>query len=284
MSEVYVDVALNAPADDALRELLSFQLYEFGFSGFLETDNVFHCFIPKARWNDALQNKILSIVGEKRPSPITISSITEIQNQNWNKEWEESIQPVEVSERIVITSSWHSLPEKAGRIVLVIDPKMSFGTGYHESTRLMLRMMDRYVTPESLVLDVGTGTGILAIAAVKLGSRLAVGIDIDEWSHINAQENVVRNGCEQRVDIRFGSLESVPESEFDFIFANIIRSTITELFPSMIKKLNKHGTFLLSGLLADDRDLMMGVLNEHDCTLLSIDQENEWISVAARKT
>ena len=284
MIEVYVDVALNAPADDALRELLSFQLYELGFSGFLETDNVFHCFIPKARWNDALQNEIFSIVGEKRPSPITISSITQIQNQNWNKEWEESIQPVEVSERIVITPSWRSFPEKAGRIVLVIDPKMSFGTGYHESTRLMLRMMDRYVTPESLVLDVGTGTGILAIAAVKLGSRCAVGIDIDEWSHINAQENVVRNGCEQSVDIRFGSLESVPESEFDFVLANIIRSTITELFPSMIKKLNEHGTFLLSGLLADDRDIMKGLLNEHGCTLLSIDQENEWIGVAARKT
>ena len=283
MTEVYVDVALNAPADEALRELLSFQLYELGFSGFLETDNVFHCYIPKALWNDALQIKLLSIVAEQRSSPITISAITEIQNQNWNKEWEASIQPIEVSDRIVIAPSWHPVPEKTGRVVLVIDPKMSFGTGYHESTRLMLRMMERYMTPQSSALDIGTGTGILAIAAVKLGSRLAVGIDIDEWSHSNAKENVLRNGCEQRVDIRFGTLESVSESEFDFILANIIRSTIIELIPSMIKKLNTHGTVLLSGLLAEERELMKNVLHEHGCEVLSIDEENEWIGIAARK-
>ena len=108
---------------------------------------------------------------EKKNSPVTISSLTEIKNQNWNKEWEGyDSRPVEVSERIVIAPSWHPLPEKTGHIVLVIDPKMSFGTGYHESTRLMLRMMERYVAPKSFVLDVGTGTGILAIAAVKLGA------------------------------------------------------------------------------------------------------------------
>ena len=101
--------------------------------------------------------------------------------------------------------------------------------------------------------------------------------------HSNAKENIVRNGCDQLVDIRFGSLEVVKETGFDFILANIIRSTITELFPSMVKKLDKHGTFLLSGLLAEDRELIKGVLNEHRCALLSIDEENEWIGIAARK-
>ena len=284
MSEVYVEFALKAPADDALRELISFQLYGLGFSGFLETDNAFVCYIPKALWDDALQNKILSIVAEEGHSPISISSITEIQNQNWNQQWEESIQPVEVSERIVVAPSWHPVPENAGKIVLVIDPKMSFGTGYHESTRLMLRMMERFVTPKSFVLDVGTGTGILAIAAVKLGSRFAVGIDIDEWSHINAKENAVRNDCEQCVDIRLGSLEVVKEIRFDFILANITRGTIIELFPSMVEKLDKRGTILLSGLLTDDRKIIEGILNKHHCTVLSIFEENEWIGIAARKT
>jgi ribosomal protein L11 methyltransferase len=282
MNEVFVDVALTSPADAALRELLSFQLYGLGFSGFLETDNALHCYILKSLWNDALQKKVLSIVGEERSSPVAISSITEIQDQNWNKEWEESVQPVEVSERIVITPSWHPLPKQTGKIVLVIDPKMSFGTGYHESTRIMLRMMERYVTPKSFALDVGTGTGILAIAAVKLGSRLAVGIDIDEWSHINAKENALRNSCEQYVDIRFGSLEVVQETRFNLILANIIRSTIIELFPSLLEKVDKQGTILLSGLLSDDREPITALLNEHRCTLLSIDEENEWIGIAAR--
>ncbi|MGA9406941.1 MAG: 50S ribosomal protein L11 methyltransferase [Bacteroidota bacterium] len=283
MNELYVEVVLNPPAEDALRELLSFQLYELGFTGFLENSNGLHCYIPKQLWNDTLQNELRALLNNERPSPITISSIAEIQNQNWNRQWEESIQPVKISEKIIITPSWHSVPENEGKIVLVIDPKMSFGTGYHESTRLMLRMMERYVTPRSFVLDVGTGTGVLAIAAVKLGSRFAIGVDIDEWSQVNARENVERNGCANRVDIRLGSLETVKELEFDFILANITRGRIIELLPSMIVKLGKNGMFLLSGLLTDDEAIIEKALRQNACTLLSSAKENEWISVAAQK-
>ena len=115
MNEVYIDVVLNAPADEALRELLSFQLHELGFSGFLETVNGFHCYIPKALWNDALHKQAPLDRGRKTLPPITISSIAEIENQNWNRQWEESIQPVEVSERIVITPSWHPLAGTSGK-------------------------------------------------------------------------------------------------------------------------------------------------------------------------
>ncbi len=183
MNDVYVDVVLRAPANEALRELLSFRLHELGFTGFLEAVDGFHCYILKTLWNDALHQQLLLVVKEGLPRPAEISGIAEIENQNWNRQWEESIQPVEISPRIVITPSWHAVPHGGDRIVLVIDPKMSFGTGYHESTRLMLRMMERAITKDSFVLDVGTGTGILAIAAVKLGARSAVGIDIDEWSY-----------------------------------------------------------------------------------------------------
>ena len=144
-------------------------------------------------------------------------------------------------------------------------------------------MMERYVTPRSFVLDVGTGTGVLAIAAVKLGSRFAIGVDIDEWSQVNARENVERNGCANRVDIRLGSLGTVKELEFDFILANITRGTIIELLPSMIVKLGKNGIFLLSGILTDDEAIIEKALRQNACTLLSSAKENEWISVAAQK-
>ena len=283
MNELYLEVVLNAPADDALRELISSQLYELGFNGFLEDHSGLHCYIAKRLWNDTLCSKLLTLLDKKQSSPVKISSIVEIQNQNWNRQWEESIQPVDVSEKIVITPSWHAVPENGKRVVLVIDPKMSFGTGYHESTRLMLRMIERYITPNSFVLDVGTGTGILAIAAVKFGSRFAIAIDIDEWSQVNAKENAVRNGCEQRIDIRLGSLDVVDESGFDFILANITRVTITELLPPMAGKLGNNGMFLLSGLLADDKEVIESALKQNACTILSIAEENEWIGITARK-
>jgi len=283
MNDVYVEVVLSVPADESVRELLSFQLHELGFSGFLENVTGFHCYIRQPLWNDTVREKVLSIVKEQRPFPAAIASVAEIQHQNWNHEWEESIQPVEVSKRIVITPSWHSLPAEEGRIVLVIDPKMSFGTGYHESTRLMLRMMERTITQDSFVLDVGTGTGILAIAAVKLGSRRAVGIDIDEWSYENAKENVARNKCEGRIEILAGSMDVLRETGFDFILANITRNVIAELIPSMIEKIGERGTFVLSGLLADDRPMIEELLEGRNCRVLSVDQENEWIGVTARR-
>ncbi len=284
MNDSYIEVVLNVPANDAVLELISFQMHGLGFSGFLENDDGFHCYIPKQIWNTARHNNLLTLLGEKQPGSISISSITEIQNQNWNRQWEESIQPIAVTEKIVITPSWHAVPENGKNVVLVIDPKMSFGTGYHESTRLMLRMMERTITPDSFVLDVGSGTGILAIAAAKLGSRFAVGIDIDKWSFINAKENVERNGCERRVDIRLGSLEVVKEVGFDFILANLTRGAIAELLPLMVDKLDKSGMFLLSGLLTDDKEIIEGVLEQNHCTLLSLVTENEWIGVTAKKT
>ena len=283
MNDVYIDVVLNAPADETVRELLSFQLHQLGFSGFMETVTGFHCYIPKALWNNALHESILFIVKEKQPHSVTITAIAEIENQNWNRQWEESIQPVEVSKKIVITPSWHSLPPEEGKIVLVIDPKMSFGTGYHESTRLMLRMMERTITPNSFVLDVGTGTGILAIAAIKLGSRRSVGIDIDEWSYENAKENAGRNACEDRVEILSGSMDAVGEAGFDFILANITRNVIAELLPSMIEKIAQNGMFLFSGLLAEDQSIIEKLLREKGYRVVSVDRENEWIGVAARK-
>ena len=107
---------------------------------------------------------------------------------------------------------------------------------------------------------------MLAIAAVKLGSRFAVGVDVDEWSQINAKENVERNGCAQRIDIRLGSLDVVKESGFDFILANITRGVITELLPSMIKKLEEGGMFLFSGLLTGDKGIIESALKQNHCT------------------
>jgi len=283
MDESYVEVVIDLAANSALRELLSSQLFELGFSGFLEDDAGLHCYIPKTLWSNAVETDLSSIMKQDGLSAAAISAVSEIQQQNWNQQWEASIQPVTVTEKITIAPSWHTVLKQDGTIVLIIDPKMSFGTGYHESTRLMLRMMERTIKPNSLVLDVGTGTGILAIAAVKLGARLAVGVDTDEWSFINAKENAERNGCERTVEIRLGSLDAVPEQGFDFILANITRNTISGLFPAMIEKIDPNGIFLLSGLLRDDHDPIKKILSDRQYSILFVESENEWIGIGARK-
>ena len=117
-----------------------------------------------------------------------------VAEKNWNSAWEETIRPIRVSERIVVAPTWHPFNGGPGDIVLTIDPKMSFGTGYHESTRLLLGLMERHLRIGARVLDAGTGTGILAIAALKLGAASAIAFDIDEWSFVNAVDNTRLNG------------------------------------------------------------------------------------------
>lgn len=282
MNDIFLDIHIAVPPDEELRQILPAALSELGFDGFSEDERGIHCFIKKGYWYDSIEHILKDLSAQMNLPFIELLSITEIVNQNWNEEWEKSIKPIHVSDRIVITPSWHPIEEK-NKIIITIDPKMTFGTGYHETTRLMLRLMEQYVQPKSTVLDVGTGTGVLAIASVKLGAKHAIGIDIDEWTRTNGNENVERNQVSQQVDIRIGSLDVVHEQTFDLILANIIRNTILELMDSMIAKLSPGGTMLLSGLLATDQEPIEKALNERNFSVATVLQENEWIAIAARR-
>ena len=282
MNETYLDFHIAVPHDGQGREILPAALSEFGFEGFLEDDSGIHCYIKKKEWYNSIEEVIKEISAQFYLPFITLLSATEFTNRNWNEEWEKSIQPIRVTDKIIITPSWHPVNEP-DKIVLTIDPKMTFGTGYHETTRLMLRLMEQFITPQSLVLDIGTGTGILAIAAVKLGANHAVGIDIDELSLENGIENTERNNVSGKVEIRIGSLEAISEPAFDIVLANIIRNTILELLDGMLAKLSPAGTILFSGLLKNDQAVMEKELRRRGVTIASVIQENEWIAIAARR-
>jgi len=282
MSDVYLDICIAVPPEPSVRELLAFQLHALGFSGFLEEEATLHCFRPEEGWNDAARSDLERLLAQHLP-PFILTEIRRVENENWNKLWEESIVPVEVGDNFVVAPSWRPVPSAEKKIVITIDPKMSFGTGYHESTRLMLRMMERHGRSRSPVLDFGTGTGVLAIAAAKLGSQRVIGIDNDEWSYLNAVENVGKNRCGGAVEIRFGSYEAVPESGFEMILANLTKNTLLEMIPTFSAKLATKGVLLCSGLLNDDRAAVEDALRISGCTPHSGCTENEWTGVAATK-
>ena len=281
MNEVYLDIAITVTPEPSIRELLSYQLQARGFTGFLEEETTLHCFRPEKGWNEASLKELETFVGAYAP-PLSLSGIHRVVNENWNRLWEESIVPVEVGEIFIIAPSWHPPAAAGGKLVITIDPKMSFGTGYHESTRLMLRLMERHGRMKASVLDVGTGTGVLAIAAVKLGAGRVIAVDNDEWSYLNAAENLGKNGCGGAVDLRLGSLEQVPERNMDLILANLTRNTILEMMPILLSKLAAAGTLICSGLLIEDRPAVEDAMRQGGCTVLSTLTEHEWIAVSAR--
>lgn len=207
----------------------------------------------------------------------------EVPDRDWNEEWEKSIRPIEIGERFVVRPSWAPYENRDQRIVIQIDPKMSFGTGFHESTRLMMSLLERYVQPGFSVLDVGTGTGILAIAAARLGSGRVLGIDNDDWSISNSKENIRANGLEDRIDISGTPAENLSDLSFNLLAANLTLNTISELLPRFHRLLVLNGMLLISGFLVTDREAMIGRASSARFFVVDEESENGWLAIAARR-
>ena len=275
-------IELEIPVNGDAQEYLVAELADLGFEGFVQEDACLKAYIEARLWDGTKRDWIEQwLVGQGVEEPMTEHVIDA---QNWNARWEETVQPVAVPP-FIIKPTWADLPpEHEDKILLEVDPKMSFGTGYHESTRLMLRLMPDVVKEGDSVLDAGTGTGILAIAAARLGARRAVGFDFDEWSYPNATENVLLNGFADRIDIIEGYLEDVPPETFDVILANINLNALLGLLGSFHQRLVPHGHLVMAGMLIGDRERMSEALISAGFEITSERTENDWWAVVAGKT
>lgn len=276
--KTYVEISISAT--ESQRELLIPTMVELGCQGFEERDSGLLCYFDKSDWEE--QKLRTDLLGLLR----TISSnaeivVREFEETNWNAAWEASIQPIEVGSRITIKPSWADYPNLEGRLVIQIDPKMSFGTGYHETTRLTIRLLEEQVHTGDRMIDVGTGTGILAIAAVLLGAQSAAAIDIDEWSLDNAKENIAANGLADRITISDAPMSSFKEGEFTLLAANLTLNTNLELLAEFKRVLAPGGRALFSGLLRHDEEAMLKGLAQNGFKLLGQLYENEWVAIAA---
>jgi ribosomal protein L11 methyltransferase len=281
--KAYLEITI--PAGESERELLIARMVDLGCQGFLETDSSLVSYVEVTRLTSEQRSSlpgrltsilnVLSIPG--RPT------MREIPEENWNRRWEESIEPIEIGERLVIKPSWRTYPQGTDKLILEIDPKMSFGTGHHETTRLCVRLLERWLKPGSRVLDVGTGTGILAIAAVKLGAASAVGIDNDEWSVRNALENVKANGVAGSVRISESSFEDFGAGQFDCVLANLSLAVISGALDDLIALTAAEGCLILSGFLCSDAWAIERRLTAFGLVLADRLDENDWMGVVVRR-
>jgi ribosomal protein L11 methyltransferase len=271
-------IELTIPVDGARHATLIARLEEYGFTGFQEDEGVLKAYIGADDWSAGKSQYVKSWL-QRQGVKGTVAE-QRIPAQNWNARWEQSIEPLTVGP-FVVKPTWAAVPDAAeGRHVLEIDPKMSFGTGYHESTRLMLRFLPDLVSGGERVLDAGTGTGILAIAAVRLGARAVVAFDISTWAEENARENIALNHVADRIDVRCGAIDTaVPEGGFDLILANIERDPLIELLPAFAERLAGDGRVALAGLTEDDEPPMRSAIDEHGFAIDREARENDWWAV-----
>lgn len=271
----YVKLVISV-ADDYQEPLIS-ELIELDFDAFEQQEGRIITYIPIERFGDVQRERIEGVL-RAYPGDGFIETEEVVADQNWNEEWEKTIEAQNIG-KFYVKPTWDRSSAPDDSILLEIDPKMAFGTGYHETTRLMLRLLPDVVKKDDLVLDAGTGTGILAIAAVKLGARKAFAFDVDEWSITNTKENILLNRVDQKISVRKGSTETIPAgSSYDVILANIERNTILDMLPKLQNLLKKSGRMLLSGLLKKDEQSISDKLLGLDLEIREIIHENEWIA------
>lgn len=268
---------LTIRIDEALHDRLIAELDDLGFTGYVQEPDHLKAYGPVAGWNLVQQTRLTAWLKAAGIDPQL--GLQHIAPQNWNAQWEASIKPV-VAGPFLIRPTWTTVPPAYAHLdQILIDPKMSFGTGQHESTRLVLTLLPRWLRPGDEVLDAGTGTGILGIAALRLGAASVIGFDVDPWARENAAENLQRNGAEAHMQVRTGTIEAVPETGFGLILANINRQALLDLLPTFARKLTPTGRLILAGLLATDADLMLEAAHTHGLHKQDSAQEGEWWSV-----
>lgn len=207
--------------------------------------------------------------------------VQEMKEEDWANTWKKYYKPFRIGKSIIIKPIWEEYEEKEGDLVVELDPGMAFGTGDHETTNMCIRALEKYVKKDSTVFDVGCGSGILAIAAAKLGAKKAVGVDLDPVAVESAKENVGYNNLDN-IEILEGNLIDVIDGKADIVVANILAEIICILTQDVSRVLNKGGYFITSGIIHDRVDMVTSKLEECGFEVESVNKDGEWNCIIAK--
>lgn len=277
----YVEVRYNLdPCDEAMTDVLAALLAEEGFESFVPDENGLTAYVKSELYDPDINLRVV----EAFPFDSVITAdATTIEGQDWNAEWEKNyFRPIVVDDKCVIHSSFHKdIP--ACPYDIVIDPKMAFGTGHHSTTSLILRQLLSMDLEGRKVVDVGTGTGILAILAAMRGAADVTGIEIDEFAYENAVENVSANGHPE-ITMKLGDASCLEDiREADLVLANINRNVITADMPAYARALREGGTLILSGFYIEDVDVVRPVAESLGLVLREVTEDNRWACMKLEK-
>lgn len=258
-------------------EILVAQLSNLGFEGFIEKSDGIEAYIMDKYYKESLLEEVQILRNTKFSIQFSFKKVEPI---NWNSKWESSYDPVIVNNKCIVKAPFHQTFGYDYEII--IHPKMSFGTGHHETTNMMIQLiLDTQLLNKS-ILDVGCGTAILSILAEKRGAQSIHAVDIDEWSYENSLENIKLNKC-KKINIFKGDIFLVKHKKFDVIMANINRNILLEQIPQYVSCLNDDGFLFLSGFFEDDISKFKLKIASLNLTLCSKISKNGWVAIKLKK-
>lgn len=266
---------LTVHCDSQFSEILIAEISQAGFDSFLENENGFEAYAEVDRFDQFQVDEIKKKYNQVKPLEF---SWDRIEKKNWNEEWERGYEPIIVNDQCVIKAEFHKI-EKEYPYTITITPKMSFGTGHHQTTYLMIQSQLEIDHKDKMVMDAGCGTAILSIMAAKRGAQQVDAFDIDEWSVINGKENIEVNGC-TNISIRQGEISNLTfNHNYDLVLANINKNILMKELPQYVSYLNPNGQILLSGFYEKDIPELVARAHQYSLKHVSSEVRENWASL-----
>jgi ribosomal protein L11 methyltransferase len=279
-------IGLSIGCNENIIEPLSNMLFEMGATGILEKGKTIEGYFAGDALLEDIKTKLQTLFSALESLGLDVGDksirVFQIEDRDWNGEWKKSYHTIRVTEKIWIKPSWEPPPPKTPQCLIEIDPEMAFGTGTHETTKMMLKLLEEYLRPAMSVLDIGTGSGILAIAAAKSGARRIVAHDIDPVAAQTAARNAKKNNIWQRLMLFTGSPEALKDSTFDLILVNVNRIAIEKMLPGLKKMLTNKSKLIISGILAEEKNVLNRALRNKGLVIDKTITEGEWIAITIK--
>lgn len=280
-----VDVAVSREASDALSEVL-LRLSPSGVQ--VEDKNdlvVLTVYVPDTFPVEDIQNRVNTIINSLASEGLNVEldriTVSMVAEKDWVEAYKKQFRPIRIG-KLLIKPSWEEVEADPDEIVIELDPGLAFGTGMHPTTEGCLLFLQEYVSGGEVVLDYGTGSGILAIAAVKLGAQKAIAIDNDELAVVTASENAARNDVSDRIDFRTAGLSQIEPVQIDILVANLTAPLIIESLPVIVRKLEKAKLFIASGITIEQKDMVITALQENGFGIEKVHVKGDWITLVSR--
>lgn len=277
MDNIYIEYNFTVTPKEPATEILIAELGNVGFESFVENEDGVTAYIQQNDWNSAILDTIYILNSDEFKVTYTHK---EVEQTNWNAEWEKNFNPIQVNDTVSIRAPFHENPNLPYDIV--IEPKMSFGTGHHETTHMMVQHLINLDLENKKVLDMGCGTGILAIFADMKGAQPIDAIDIDNWCYLNSIENVQRNKC-SNISVYEGEASLLENKNYDIIIANINRNILINDMKTYASCLNEQGTLLLSGFYKEDIPIIEQETAKYNLNLERVIERNNWVALKYTK-
>ncbi len=280
-SKYWIEISL--PVTNDTEDAITNFLFELGSLGCYNREDILYAYFLKSVWGEEKKDKFRLYLYQLAELQFSVQldkiKIKKIENQDWNTQWKQSLKPIEISDKIIIKPSWIDIEPSPSKNIIEIDPKMAFGTGIHDTTQLMLKLLIDYIGVPDWILDMGTGTGILAIAAAQFSEAPVIAFDNDPIATITAQENCIKNKVSMRIHIFCGTIDAIKNIPFDIILANINRSIIIESLSKIFRCLSHRGLAIFSGILIEEKKQVLENIEKYDFKIVKQVEQGEWLGL-----